>query len=410
MPSIFLIETSQKREFDMINEPHKISVMHQYRLISLRICIYFMTFFFSLTLTCNAQITSLPSIEWSLLPPIPDLEGFAGMFAGIIDGKLIVAGGANFPNGYPWEGGQKNWSNRIFILDSKTSKNWRESKLRLPKSMAYGVSCTFNNRLICSGGETGPNKTLASSKPSCISDVFSIGFKEGQLHLLELPSLPQPIKDACGLRIESRLVIFGGIESPSANKASKEMWILDLENPEKSWIKGLAIPGSGRIQSIAASTMKELIVFGGIEIEKGADSLSLRKMPYLSEVWNYQPGEVFENGKWRRIHDMPIDLAASPGPAWNFSPSQIAIVGGVSSERHRLAQKGHQGWAHDIYLYDMILDKWDVLKNTIPGGNSRVTAPALVWGSDYVVISGEVSPGKRTPQVIRFSTEQGSKH
>ena len=193
MPSIFLIETSQKREFDMINEPHKISVMHQYRLISLRICIYFMTFFFSLTLTCNAQITSLPSIEWSLLPPIPDLEGFAGMFAGIIDGKLIVAGGANFPNGYPWEGGQKNWSNRIFILDSKTSKNWRESKLRLPKSMAYGVSCTFNNRLICSGGETGPNKTLASSKPSCISDVFSIGFKEGQLHLLELPSLPQPI-------------------------------------------------------------------------------------------------------------------------------------------------------------------------------------------------------------------------
>ncbi|NIP97188.1 MAG: hypothetical protein GWO24_28645, partial [Akkermansiaceae bacterium] len=47
-------------------------------------------------------------IEWDRLPDLPDGEGFAGVFAGLArDGDkdiLVVAGGANFPEGRPWEG------------------------------------------------------------------------------------------------------------------------------------------------------------------------------------------------------------------------------------------------------------------------------------------------------------------
>ena len=47
--------------------------------------------------------------KWAKLPAIPDKEGFAGAFAGVSHGSLIVAGGANFPDKKPWDGGKKIW-------------------------------------------------------------------------------------------------------------------------------------------------------------------------------------------------------------------------------------------------------------------------------------------------------------
>ncbi|MFN6050335.1 MAG: galactose oxidase, partial [Planctomycetia bacterium] len=46
---------------------------------------------------------------WEKLPPLPDEAGFASMFAGVAGEKLVAAGGANFPDKKPWEGGTKVW-------------------------------------------------------------------------------------------------------------------------------------------------------------------------------------------------------------------------------------------------------------------------------------------------------------
>jgi hypothetical protein len=44
------------------------------------------------------------------LAALPDAHGFAGCFAGLSGGRLLVAGGANFPDGVmPWDGGKKTW-------------------------------------------------------------------------------------------------------------------------------------------------------------------------------------------------------------------------------------------------------------------------------------------------------------
>ncbi|HLU88819.1 MAG TPA: hypothetical protein VKZ51_03230, partial [Cyclobacteriaceae bacterium] len=52
-------------------------------------------------------------IKWADMPAIPDKEGFAGMYAGVSNGVLIGAGGANFPDKKPWEGGEKVWYDHI---------------------------------------------------------------------------------------------------------------------------------------------------------------------------------------------------------------------------------------------------------------------------------------------------------
>lgn len=54
-------------------------------------------------------------VQWenSLLLPgcagMPENVGLAGAYSGIVEGKLLVLGGANFPDKYPWEGGTKTW-------------------------------------------------------------------------------------------------------------------------------------------------------------------------------------------------------------------------------------------------------------------------------------------------------------
>ena len=57
----------------------------------------------------RADASSSSLLEWTQLPSIPDREGFAGPFAGVSGGALLVAGGANFPDKKPWEGGTKVW-------------------------------------------------------------------------------------------------------------------------------------------------------------------------------------------------------------------------------------------------------------------------------------------------------------
>lgn len=52
-------------------------------------------------------------VQWenSLLLPgcagMPENVGLAGAYSGIVEGKLLVLGGANFPDKYPWEGERK---------------------------------------------------------------------------------------------------------------------------------------------------------------------------------------------------------------------------------------------------------------------------------------------------------------
>src|ERR1019366_969557 len=59
--------------------------------------------------------------EWKLLPSLPDKEGFAGSFAGVSNGAMIVAGGANFPDKKPWDGGKKLWYDTVFVLERFTN-------------------------------------------------------------------------------------------------------------------------------------------------------------------------------------------------------------------------------------------------------------------------------------------------
>ncbi|HEY1049903.1 MAG TPA: hypothetical protein VGE39_09120, partial [Prosthecobacter sp.] len=63
------------------------------------------------------MIMLLSATAWKRLPDVPDERGFAGSFAGVSGGSLIVAGGTHFIDKMPWEGGTKLWYDTVFALD-----------------------------------------------------------------------------------------------------------------------------------------------------------------------------------------------------------------------------------------------------------------------------------------------------
>ena len=101
-------------------------------------------------------------------------------------GALIVAGGANFPEGYPWDGGKKIYHDRIFVLE-KPDGDWRVAEQRLPKPVAYGVSVTVPGRdsVVCIGG---------NDATQCYQDVFLLAWDPQTEKIVssKYPPLPKP--------------------------------------------------------------------------------------------------------------------------------------------------------------------------------------------------------------------------
>mgnify|MGYP000086895198 CR=1 FL=1 len=97
-------------------------------------------------LTASAALAG----EQKRLTRLPNTEGFAGSFAGVSHGRLIVAGGANFPDKKPWEGGKKKWYDTIYMLDQPDGK-WKIAG-KLPRPLGYGVCVTHRESVICVGG------------------------------------------------------------------------------------------------------------------------------------------------------------------------------------------------------------------------------------------------------------------
>src|SRR5947207_2584315 len=83
---------------------------------------------FNLMAVASGAIVTHPAaaeLEWSPLPPLPPAAGqvkqpgVASPFVGVQGNALIVAGGANFPDKMPWEGGAKKWQDDIWILEKQ---------------------------------------------------------------------------------------------------------------------------------------------------------------------------------------------------------------------------------------------------------------------------------------------------
>ncbi len=319
------------------------------------------------------------SVSWSELPPLPDKLGFAGPFVGTHNDALLVGGGANFPEKPPWEGGTKVWYDSVFVLE-KPDGAWKAAG-RLPRPLGYGVSLSTKDGVVCLGG---------SDAGRHYANAFLLSWEKGALKTTALPDLPKPCANFCGALLGDTIYVAGGIETPGSTIALHTFWSLDLAAAQPQWRSLEPWPGPARMLAVAAVQDKAIYIASGTELSGDSQGKPVRR--YLHDAYRYEPGRG-----WKRMADLPRSAVAAPTPAPAFGPSGFLVLGGDDGLQVNFQPLDkHPGFPKTILAYDAPSDKWTTL-GEMP--IAHVTTAMPYWNGQYIMASGEVRPGVRSPAV-----------
>jgi len=329
------------------------------------------------------------ALRWRALTSVPDPEGFAGAFAGVSNDALILAGGANFPDKRPWEEGTKVWYDSVFVL-TEPDGQWVEAG-KLPRPLAYGVSVTTEDGVVCIGGGDGERH---------YADVFVLRW-DGERMLTEaMPSLPQPVAFSCGALLDHTIYVAGGVLESEGTAAATlhTFWALDLSAHASAWQELEAWPGPPRTLAVAGVQNGAFYLMSGADLVRNEEGEFKRE--YLRDAYCYRPGQG-----WSRIADLPQPRVASPNPAAPVGQSHLFVFSGDDGAHvYQDLREAHPGFPAAMFAYHTITDTWNTW-GTVPrdpeaGVWPAVTAATTQWRGRIIVPNGEVKPGIRTPKVF----------
>ena len=321
-------------------------------------------------------------LEWRSSVPLPDPIGVAAPFAGVSGGALLVAGGAHFPGKPPWEGGTKVWTDTVWVLDRPDGRWIRGG--RLPHPRAYGVSLTRGDRVLCVGGgdRRGP-----------VAEVIALQWDGRRIRVQRGPDVPEalpvPLALAAGALDEAGVAYVAcGTSEPGEVRASARVFSWDPASKRRAWREWPPLPAEPRILPVVASASEGFFLFGGAALE--TDGTSSRRR-YLRDAWRFRPGTG-----WQRLADLPRPCAAAASPA-PVVGGRIHLLGGDDGSRVGFQPPAaHPGFSREPLEYDPGADRW-TRRDPMPV--SRVTLPSVPWQGRWWLLSGEMRPGVRSPEV-----------
>jgi cyclically-permuted mutarotase family protein len=375
-------------------------------------------FLMILTGSISAQKIPVLSIKWKLATQLPASNGqskslgFAGPINGVNNNVFIIAGGANFPNGLPWEGGKKYYSDKIFVLQKEDNKFvWNKKvKKSLPAPIAYcGVTST-DKGIVYAGGE---NETGIPNK----SWIINWDSEDKNIEIKPLPDLPLALTNVALTHIDNVVFAAGGDE---ATKSSNRFCSLDLDDKHAAWkaLPGLPIAlANATLITQKNGVEKSIYLIGGRT--KTASGIS--ELHHTTFVFDLNKNE------WKKCADISdgahtTNLSAASGMA--LGDDEILITGfdngktfhkietliakiaqaKTEQERQKLTEEKnnlsihHKGFDKSLLLYNTNSDAWTKI-GELPFP-ARVTTTDVKWGNDIVVSNGEIKPGVRTPDVM----------
>lgn len=332
---------------------------------------------------------------WKLLAPIPDRVGFAGMFAGELNGRLVAAGGSQFPKKPLWLKGEKAFTDRIFTLATVNAK-WIEHPTRLPAPVGAAAGASTAEAIYFAGG---------LNATGCLQRAWAMRAQGDDFAFTALPDLPKPIGYAAGAIVGRRFFVVGGLESPTSKTPTVEVWSLDLDAPraDGAWRREADLPGPGVFVAAAASDGKSLFVFGGIGFDDAGKTIPAKDAYRLDAT-----GE-----EWKRLPDLPEARVGISSPCPVVPGNKIFLIGGYA-DVFPGAPREHPGFSAQTFYYDLTHGLWEkgpVLPVTpVPdrdapgdvGPTPMIGAPAATWEGHVVIVGGEVRSSVRTPTVLAW--------
>jgi N-acetylneuraminic acid mutarotase len=291
--------------------------------------------------------------------PLPDELIRGGHAGGLAEGTVIVAGGNNWCK----DKTTKYWlKNSLFFRDG----SWHPGP-DLPKPLAYSMYAHDKNGLYIAGGTVDGDLLSA--------DTYVLNSLKDGSGWKKLPQLPKAMAYGAGAIFEGKFYVTCG---SYGTEYSREIWVLDLSDPEADWRECNSLPGKARMFPSFVPAGKYLYLLGGL-----AETSPLTP---LNDIFRYDPGK----DQWEQLKDMPFK-----GYAWVSSP--------VDDERLILTGRA-DGTIHDeIWIVDLNESSFKIAGNLII---PSTTAPLVqVRTNEWWLIGGEPDADKnRTGKVSVIQT------
>ena len=385
---------------------------------------------FLLSPALMAEQDSKGPLSWGHLPALPDKEGFAGAFAGIVSNKntekdyLVVAGGANFPKGRPWEkekNPEKVYYDLAFKLEmGAEDASWEKIEGPLGQPVGYGMSVALPER--------GSTLFIGGKEQAATDAVWEVTADEsGKLTFAPRLKYPLPIVEGVAGVVGETVIVVGGATNREGGgfRTVQEAYMLDTSRGEGEW-KWESLPwpeagtdemARGRVYAVSGVQGEKFYIFGGRDYADSEDPAPGRvhqeKLDVLADCFVLSLKGV--NPEWKSLRDLPRGMSAAPSAALPVGVSHLLMVGGVSAQYWRQqfedrpdlngAGDLHPGFERSVWAYDTITDTW-VSAGELPqmaGGVPvavPVTTPVVEWKKKFIVPSGEIKPGVRSPQIL----------
>ncbi len=322
------------------------------------------------------------SPTWEQLPSYPRTRGVAGVIAGEHRGVLIAAGGANFPELPPWEGGKKVYYDDIHVLLPDATE-WQAAG-QLPEARGYSAVASLPDGVLLIGGENSHR---------VFADTLWLRWQEDRVEVTPGPDLPAATTSPVAAVLDGVIYVAAGHADGTPRLSRVAFWRWDPRRPTEGWIEMPPWPGPSRGMAVMAVAAGSLYLFTGGELALTAEGKP--QLTYLLDAYRYQA-----DSGWEKLADMPHSALAAPSPA-PVSPDgkRIFLLGGVDN---RLVGKQPRDTRvpDGILIFDVTTGNWHESAERWP--DPVVTTPAVKSGDAWVFVSGEIMAGVRTPHVWRW--------
>ena len=309
---------------------------------------------------CSVQAGHL---QWTKSTPLP--EPRAGYAAGVLDGKLVIAGGTY------WEGKKGHWTKKIFSASTHafdpTSQKWE----RLPDApipFGYAAFTVVKNRLYVLGGYTG---TEASRK------IFTLE-RQGHKYVWKVfGKLPETRLFGWATDIGSSIYLLGGVRQfeptdktgtcCTSKTATTRLTVFDTAHPQRGWRDLAPYPGNKRWLFSAETDGETIWMLGGTHTENAEDVPTK-----FSGVLSYS----ISKDRWKKLPPLPPEtLNARP------------LVSMLAQNKILLMSFAKTVWQFDLSTMEYtklaplpeeaFVDKFVWLNNQIigAGGENKIEGP-----------------------------------
>lgn len=362
----------------------------------------------------SAQEATIEEVQWCTAAKLKNSDGstslgFAGAINAVFNDALLVAGGANFPDKMPWEGGAKFYSNNIHLLLKQDGRFvWSNKTLsaKLPYPIAYCGNTSTDSGVVYAGGE---GKDGLSNKAYLINwDAADL-----KISIKPLPDLPVAITNVGLTHIGNVVYLVGGDMEKSS---SSGFYKLDLNVKDASWQELPSLPLKLANALVVAQSDKIFVIGGRTKTPSGISDLHNTTFAYDIAKASWQKMADISDGKHTTnfsagagvavSNDLILVTGGDNGSVFHKIENYISQISKITSqeEKDKLTKEknklnvSHKGFYKEQLVYNINTNAWHKI-GELPFP-AHVTTTATKWGSDIVLSNGEIKPGVRTPSVM----------